>query len=187
MEMLYEMLFPQPSPAEPNTLAFSFPAGQGAVPLIHLEDLGQYARWIFNTPSRSNGIDLEVATQNIKGVDLASVFTEVTGRKAVFQDVTLDDYFASAGWANAEEKVGHSADHADKTLQTYRQNFSGFWNFWKVGGGKDGKPTLAYELLDDILPGRIKTVKEWMEKTAYTGDPPHVSILKDYSDAKTKS
>jgi hypothetical protein len=187
MEMLYEMLRPYPSPTDPNIAVFSLPAGEGAVPLICLEDLGQYARWIFNTPHRSNGIDLEVATQNIKGADLAAVFTEVTGRRAMYHDVTLDEYFASGGWPNADEKVGHSADHADTTLQTYRQNFSGFWNFWKAGGGKDGKATLDYKLLDDILPGRVKTVKEWMEKTGYTGDPAPVSVLKDYNDAKTKA
>ena len=37
-----------------------------------------------------------------------------------------------------------------------------------------------YELLDRILPERVKSVKEWMLLTRYTGQPD--SVLKDYVD-----
>lgn len=44
IEMLAEMLSPRPSPEDPDTMVFSAPVGHGQVPLIHLDDLGRYAR-----------------------------------------------------------------------------------------------------------------------------------------------
>ena len=35
-------------------------------------------------------------------------------------------------------------------------------------------------MLDEILPGRVKSVKEWMEKAGFKGAP--ASVLKDYHD-----
>ena len=37
-----------------------------------------------------------------------------------------------------------------------------------------------YKLLDEILPGTVRSVKEWMVKTGFTGAP--ASVLKDYHD-----
>ena len=41
-------------------------------------------------------------------------------------------------------------------------------------------------MLDEIVPGRVKTVEEWMRKTAYTREPAS-SVLKDYSDARAEA
>jgi hypothetical protein len=38
-----------------------------------------------------------------------------------------------------------------------------------------------YELLDEILPSRVRSVGEWMKLTGYNGL--RGSVLKDYSDA----
>ncbi|WKT48321.1 hypothetical protein QSH57_013251 [Fusarium oxysporum f. sp. vasinfectum] len=55
--------------------------GNGRPPLIYLADLGRYARWVFDNPGRSNGMNLMVATENIGWECLAKTFTEVTGKK----------------------------------------------------------------------------------------------------------
>jgi hypothetical protein len=47
IEGLREILQPFPNPEEPGTMIFAAPLGCGRCPLIHLEDYGQYARWIF--------------------------------------------------------------------------------------------------------------------------------------------
>ena len=52
---LSEMLAP-PDPKDPNTLVFLAPLGDGAYPLIYLKDYGSYARWMLDTPSKSNSI-----------------------------------------------------------------------------------------------------------------------------------
>ena len=178
MEALSEFLRPFPDPKDPDTMVFTAPLGDGKCPLIYLEDYGAYARWILDHPARSNGLELHVATEDISWKDLASAFTEVTGQTAVYKDVTLDEYF-KLGILDPDMIVGHSADRNDSTLLTYRENFSGFWNTWK-----DDLTKRDYRLLDTILPTRVKSVKEWMKKTGYSGKP--ASLLKDYRDRGTK-
>ncbi|KFY35258.1 hypothetical protein V494_06074 [Pseudogymnoascus sp. VKM F-4513 (FW-928)] len=179
MEGLSEVLRPFPDPKDPDTLVFAAPLGTAKCPLIYLKDYGDYARWMLDTPARSNGLVLHVATEDISWDDLAKAFTEVTGKKAVYKDVTLDEYFKLGAFADPDAKVGHSVTENDPTLFTIRENFSGFWNTWK-----DGLTKRDYKLLDEILPTRVKSVKEWMEKTGYKGEP--ASVLKDYRDGARK-
>jgi uncharacterized protein YbjT (DUF2867 family) len=175
-EGLWEILRPLPDPADPSTLVFALPLGSAKLPLIHLEDYGLYARWLFDTPARSKGLNLHVATEDISWKDLAAAFTEVTGKRSVYKDITLDEYFnGQYFFKQPEAKIGASENPHDPTLVTVRQNFSGFWNTWK-----DELTKRDYELLDNILPGRVKTIKEWMVKSGYTGE--HSSVLKDYRD-----
>jgi hypothetical protein len=176
MEGLSELMAPHPDPNDPSTLVFAVPLGTGKCPLIYLKDYGDYARWMLDTPSRSNGLELHVATEDIAWKDLAAAFTAVTGLKSVYKDVTLDQYFNLGIFPDPEAKVGHSVGYDDPTLFTVRENFSGFWNTWK-----DNLTKRDYKLLDEILPTRVKSVKEWMEKTGYRGES--ASILKDYRDA----
>jgi hypothetical protein len=180
LETLSEMLAPRPDPESPETLVFSAPVGSGSPPLIYLPDLGRYALWMFDTPARSSGMNLQIATESVNWTNLAQTFTEVTGRKAIFRDVTLDEYFASGIFPDPEAKVGHSVGHGDTTLMTYRENFTGFWNAWK-----DDLLKVDYEILDEILPERVKSVAEWMRSTGYDGT--RGSVLKDYADRKKTS
>ncbi|RFU75303.1 hypothetical protein TARUN_6940 [Trichoderma arundinaceum] len=175
LDTLSELLRPFPDPSDPATLVFAAPLGEAKCPLIYLEDYGAYARWIFDYPARSNGLDLRVATEDINWNDVAASFTEVTGIKSVYKDFKLDDYFRLGTIPNPDAKMGHSGDLNDSTLLTYRESFTGFWNLWK-----DGLTTRDYDLLDEILPSRVKSVREWMKKTGYTGKP--ISVLKDYRD-----
>ena len=180
MEGLSEMLSPHPDPENPGSLVFPLPLGKGKCPLIFLEDYGKYARWIFDNPDRSTGLELHVATEDIAWDDLAVAFTEVTGKQSTYRDVTLDQYFNLGILGDPEHKVGSTKMGDDSTLFTIRENFSGFWNTWK-----DNLTKRDYALLDEILPGRVKSVKEWMVKTGYTGE--FASILKDYRDARNAS
>ena len=169
VESLSEFLRPFPDPADPNTMVFAVPLGDGKCPLIHLEDYGAYARWILDTPDRSNGLNLHVATEDIAWKDLVAAFSAVTGQKAVYKNVTLDEYFTLGIWPDVDAKIGRAVNGGggageDTTLVTIRENFSGFWNTWK-----DELTARDYGLLDEILPTRVKSVREWMEKTGYTG------------------
>jgi len=173
IEGLSEIL--RPFPGADGTMVFSAPIGEAKLPLIYLEDYGQYAQWILNNPSRSNGLELHVGTEDIAYKDLATAFTEVTGKKAIYKEVTLDEYFKLGLFQDPDAKIGATHDPNEPTLFTFRENFSGFWNTWK-----DQLTKRDYKLLDEILPTRVKSVKEWMEKTGYTGEP--ISVLKDYRD-----
>jgi uncharacterized protein YbjT (DUF2867 family) len=177
VEGLSDFLRPFPDTNDPDTMVFAVPLGDAKCPLIYLEDYGAYARWIFDNPSRSKGLELHVGTEDIAWKDVAAAFTAVTGKKAVYRDVTLNEYFKMAIWPSPDAVVGHSARPDDPTLFTVRENFSGFWNTWK-----DNLTKRDYRLLDEILPTRLKSVREWMEKTGYTGEPE--PVLKDHRDMK---
>lgn len=178
LEMFSELLAPTPKVIDGETVfVFTAPLGNGTPPMIFLEDLGRYARWLFDNPHTATGMNLKIATQQVGWEDVAKSFTEITGKKAVYQDVSLENYFSLPIFPDPDAKVGHSVGHEDGTLQTYRQNFSGFWNTWK-----ENVLERDYTLLDEILPTRVKSVKEWMKLTGYTGQKE--SILKDYSDRK---
>lgn len=175
-ETLSEMLRPVPEMIDgEDVMVFQAPVGDGEPPFIYLEDLGRYALWLVENPKESSGMNLRIATEGTGWKGLANSFSEATGRKAIFRDITIDEYFASGVFPDPDMKVGHSVGHNDETLQTYRQNFSGFWNTWK-----ENILQRDYELLDRILPERVKSVKEWMLLTRYTGQPD--SVLKDYVD-----
>lgn len=150
------------------------------MPLIDLEDLGRYARWIFENSEKSSGLDLRVATEQVGWEYLVKTFMEVTDKKAVYKDVTLDEFFALENFGDGHGKVGHLADFRDDTLQTHRQNFSGYWNMWMYSGGNVGVIRRDYKLLDEILPDRLKTVGEWMRKSGYKGQKG--TTLKDLDD-----
>jgi hypothetical protein len=178
LETLSEMLAPFPDTKDPETLVFSVPIGAGKPPLIALEDLGRFALWMFDHPEKSSGLNLQISTEDVGWEHLAESFTDVTGQKAVFRDVSLDEYFASGVFPNADSKVGYSlADQNDGTLLTWRENFSGFWNLWKADLVKTD-----YGFLDEILPDRIRSVGEWIMRTGYDGKK--TAVLKDYDDRR---
>ena len=161
IEGLNKLMQPFPHPSEPDILVFAVPLGAGKCPLIYLQDYALYVRWMFDTPSRSNGLYLSVATEDISWADLASAFTSVTGKKAIYIDVSLDQYFSFPIFPNPEAKVTNEGGNLDDpTLLTIRENFSGFGNSWK-----DNLSKRDYGLLDEILPTRVKSVKEWMALT----------------------
>lgn len=70
METLSEMLRPLPDKGDPSVMVFAAPLGEGAMPLIVLEDLGWYARWLFDYPERSNGMTLKASTEHVIGKTL---------------------------------------------------------------------------------------------------------------------
>ena len=180
LEMFSELLAPFPEVVDgEKTYVFKAPLGSGAPPMIYLEDLGRYCKWLFDHPEKADGMNLKIATKQISWENVAKSFSEVTGKKSRFEDITLDEYFKLPLFPRPDVKVGHSADHDDPTLQTYRQNFSGFWNTWNANVLERN-----YDLLDEILPTRVKSIEEWMRLTGYTGERGYV--LKDYRDAQQK-
>lgn len=165
----------RPKKDESGTYVFAVPLGNGASPMIHLEDLGLFARWIFDNPVESRGINLEVATTHVGLDDLVQSFQEVTGKPAKAVRVTPEEYFTD-GYEplDADKKLGYGTDGSDETLQTAGQNFIGFFNVWR-----DNLAKRDYALLDKILPARVKTLEEWMRKTDYTGE--YKTVLIDVS------
>lgn len=175
--MLSEFLRPRRD--ADGTYAFSLPLGKdGHLPMIALEDVGFYGRWLFDHPEESSGLDLKVVTDLVSGEMLAETFTkvsvdessdsfshltwwvnQVTGKPARFNDVTLEDFFAGLPF-----DVARPLAPEDPSGLTWKQNFTGWWTNWRNNTVKRD-----FDILDKIRPQRL-TLETWMTKVGYDGE-----------------
>ncbi|KAH8930252.1 NAD-P-binding protein [Atractiella rhizophila] len=170
IDMLTEGLLP--TRREDGTYEFAYPLGKtGTLPFIYVEDLGFYAKWILDNPKESSYKHIRTATCHATGEDIAKAFTKVTGKPAVYVE---EDPANSSRTANfADIKVGKG--QATNTGMTWRQNFDGWWTWWRMDGS-----VRDYELMDRIHPNRVKSVEEWMRKTNYDGS--YTNVLKGQNE-----
>jgi hypothetical protein len=178
MEMILEGMF-APRVLADGSFLFAHPMGDGKVPMIHLDDLGRYARWIFDHREESNGMDLEIATEHVAWPHLVECVERVTGKKAVFEDIDQAEYFAKYSGRSANDPASWAQSKEGPALrgQTFWENFAGWWLAFH-----DNLITRDYALLDRILPDRVRDLEEWMRKIKYDGRPR--PVLKDISDLR---
>jgi hypothetical protein len=170
VEMLWELFCPKRD--ENGTYVFRMPLDDGAIPFVHLDDLGPYVHWIFSHIDQSAGLNVKVAIEHVPLDLIASTFTKVTGKPARAEYLTLEEYFQLGGIAAvADKKLGvETAGPEDKTLLTYRQNFSSWFNLYRRSGGNKGILRRDYDFLDKIFPTRVRSLEQWMRKVGYTGE-----------------
>ena len=159
IEMAISAMTPMSPTVEDGVATWRVPLGEGAVPHVALEDCGYYVRWLFDHPQLANGMDLEVAIEHVAYAKLAAAFEKVTGHPARYIDTALSTYWKGPFGRVADKPAGYNADPNDKSTMNIRDNFTGFWNVWKHGILKRN-----YALLDEIHPGRIRSVEEWLRK-----------------------
>jgi uncharacterized protein YbjT (DUF2867 family) len=164
MEMVISAMTPMTPAVEDGVVTWRVPLGTGTVPHVALGDCGYYARWLFDNPERSNGMDLEVAIEQVDYRTLAAAFEKVTGHPAQYIDTELDAYWSGPRKMAAQLPAGYNADINDKSTMSFQDNFSGFWNMWKQGFIRRD-----YALLDEIHPNRIKSVEEWLRREDQLG------------------
>ncbi|KAH6658682.1 NmrA family protein [Truncatella angustata] len=151
-------------------------------PLIALDDIGIYNLWIFDNPSESAGIDLQVVTDNVSFGEIAKIFTRVVGKPAFHKTIPWDQYANSA-----EPYPGASVNWAlgphalrDESVMSWRDNFGAWWRYWGDGITHARDTTI----LDRIHPKRMKSVAEWMKHVGYDGK--QRSVLKMVDDWSSK-
>jgi hypothetical protein len=154
---------------EDGIVTWRVPLGSrgGGVVHVALDDCEYYVRWMFDHAARINGQDLEVAIEHVNYIDLAAAFERVTGHPARYIETSLEDYWSKGNFvAAADLTSGYNADGNDPAAMTNRQNFTGFFNMWKHSWGNDEEAVIKrdYKLLDEIYPGRVKTVEEWFRR-----------------------
>jgi hypothetical protein len=137
------------------------------MPLVSLPDMAKYAVWILDHPNISAGMELGIAIAHVTGTELVEAFIKVTGKKARWDDVPLADmlkYFPPG-------KIGASFTPGfdDKTNVTAAEHFGPWYGIFKESGGNTGAWARNYELLDEILPERERTIEEWMRREKYDG------------------
>ncbi|KAH7132631.1 hypothetical protein B0J11DRAFT_232121 [Dendryphion nanum] len=171
IEMLHELLRPQKE--DDGTWVFSFPLQEGAVPFVHLEDVGKAVKWILDNPDESSGLNVKISVEHATGETVARAFTAVTGQPARYDDVDVKRWFEIAppgppGYRMGQQYEGNQEN--DPTLLTVETNFSNWWNLYRRSRDNKGLLRTDYELLDRIIPDRVRSVKEWMEKVDYDGE-----------------
>ncbi|CAH0022529.1 unnamed protein product [Clonostachys rhizophaga] len=162
MEMAIHAYTPMPPLVEDGVVTWRVPLGDGAVPEVALDDCGYYVKWLFDHPDRANGMDLDVAIEHATYSEVARAFAKVTGKPARYIDTSFEDYFATV--PVAELPTGYNADPKDPATMKYRDNFTGWWNLWRYSAGNKGLIQKDYKILDEIHPGRIKSVEEWFRR-----------------------
>lgn len=170
-----------PSKTPDGKYVFTLPLDDVEMVFIHLEDYGRYVEWMFRNPARSASLDLGIALAHVSGQDIADVFTATTNQPAVYQNVSFPVWAQAAFGAfpnGPDTKVGFRSGKAVEELNmSSGKNFQNIFKLSKASKGHVGLIRRDYELLDEILPERVKSVKGWMMKIGYSGE--RIGLLKE--------
>ncbi|RFU81273.1 nadp-binding [Trichoderma arundinaceum] len=169
-EMLWSLL--QPRIRDDGVYEFAAPIGDGNIPLTPLDDYGARVRWMFENPEAVIGKTVVWAPFYTSYKDLVKIFEETTGKRAIFKDLTQDEWFDRLKAHRApDSKFPHSGPVDDDTTFTFRQTFGAWWNFWKFNDQiRDPKQEKDAEIFsNEVYPTRHRSLKEWMVANNYTG------------------
>jgi hypothetical protein len=115
--------------------------------------------------------------------ELATSFSEATGKDAVFKDLTQEQWFDGiAEYINPDVRMPKGAASDDETATTFRKSFGAWWNLWKFNSRNFQMEKQRREFMQTINPGRPTSVADWMRKTGYDGE--FREILKVQTDAE---
>ncbi|KAK4498993.1 hypothetical protein PRZ48_009504 [Zasmidium cellare] len=166
VDMLFDGMF-LPEERGDGGFVWRNPAVNGKIPLIALSDVGKYSLYLLSNPTKTHALNLAIATEQVSFPQIAETFTRVTGIPASHEYIPLEEYIplaepypnAYANWA-----LGPDAPR-DESVMTWRENFSAWWRFW--GEGKGANRDMGF--LDEVLPGRVRSLEEWMRGVGYDG------------------
>lgn len=155
-----------------GTVVFAAPIGTGHVPMIALDDLAFWVHHIFSDPKSTAGKDVEVASALVAWPDLVSTFSRVTGKKAEFLSMSLDEWFGM--WLSGDEPIATAL--AGGT--TNEENFRAFWSVFR-----DDIITRDMDWIKYVHPGTT-TLEKWMKDYKYDGS--RTLLLKNSEDRRSK-
>lgn len=154
-----------------GTRTFAFPLGKGHFPMMTLQDNGIFALKVFQDRHRFSGQTLNLASHFSTGEDLAAALTKVAGVKAVYKNITIEEWTASLPFANAPVAT------MDPEGITVGENFAMWWPGFQ---NSILLPTRDMKLLKEINP-ELETLEGWMERVKYDGN--RKGVLKGWVDA----
>lgn len=105
------------------------------------------------------------------GDHVAQTFTKVTGNKAEYKRITIDEYMDL--WTTADVPLAYDVP----TGTTFREGFSGFWATWR-----DDVIPRDMELMKRVNPNTM-SLERWMKEYKYDGS--FTGLLKNYEEGKT--
>ncbi|CAF1598585.1 unnamed protein product [Didymodactylos carnosus] len=157
-----------PQIQDDGTRVFIAPLGKGHVPIVSVDDIGYFARYIFDHRTETSGKDLQIASQMLGWDELVEIFKRVTNLPAVYKDVTFDEYIDGVGWKDAP--VAQDVPRG----KTYGENARAWWRIYH-----DDLIQRDMKWIEQVNPERV-TVENWMRQTGYDGT--RKPLLKDMED-----
>lgn len=154
---------------EDGTRVWVSPIGdKGTIPLISLEDIGWYARHIFDQSPSTTGRDYKLCSQMVTYPEIVETFQRVTGLKGEYKSLSMDEYFAL--W---QGDIPLASD-MPKGSFSWEQNFRAFFALYRDNVIKRDMDALReiHEPLD---------MERWMRETKYQGIPAF-ELLKNCED-----
>lgn len=157
--------------SEDGTRTFALPLGEGHLPLMSLQDMGVFAVKVFQDRRRWSGQTLNLASHFATGAELAATLSKVSGVKAVYRNVSIEEWTASLDFSNAPVAT------MDPEGITVGENFTMWWP-----GFQDSilLPTRDMKMLKEINPD-LETLEGWMRRVGYDGTGK--GVLKGWLDA----
>ncbi|KAJ6509697.1 NAD(P)-binding protein [Mycena vulgaris] len=161
---------------EDGTVVWAAPLEDARVPLIALKDLGWWARWTFDHRAEASARELNVTSECIAWDQLVETFTRVTGRRAVYRRLSLDEWFANFD-ESVDDPISNEKRRGDGST-TIRENMGAFWRVMR-----DGLIDKDMAWVRSVHPGTY-TLERWMRESGYNGEAPKVPVLKNTQDRK---
>ncbi|KAI9060817.1 NAD-P-binding protein [Trametes sanguinea] len=161
---------------EDGTYVFASPIGGGHVPMVTLEDVGFFARYIFDHRESTSAQELEIASDWVDWPYLVSTFTKVTGKPAVYVPLSMEEWFGLWVQDDINMPLANEKKAPDGST-TWKENFTAWWSQYR-----DDLIKRDWKWLREFNP-KGHTLETWMRATGYTGDT-DLSLLKNSQDGK---
>jgi hypothetical protein len=143
---------------EDGTYVFAGPVGDAPAPLVALQDIAFWVRHALDNPENTSGKDLEIASDVFTWEELVTTFTKVTGKKAIYKRVTMDEFFDL--FINADLQA---ATQNVRPTGSWRKAIGGIWALLR-----DEVIKRDFDWIRSVHPNSL-TLEGWMRETQYDG------------------
>ena len=156
---------------EDGTRTFAFPLKEGHLPFMSLLDMGIFTLKVFQDRERWSGKTLNLVSEFNTGKQLAEALTKTADVKAVYKNVSYEEWVASLSFGDAPVAT------MDPEGITVAENFAMWWPGFQ---NSILLPTRDMKLLKEINPD-LETLEGWMKRVGYNGQTR--GVLKGWIDA----
>ncbi|KAF5373380.1 hypothetical protein D9757_009747 [Collybiopsis confluens] len=131
-----------------NPLVFDIPTKNGHIPMICLDDLGWWTRYIFDHLPETSGKELKCASEWITMDEVVDTFVRVTGIPAIRKQISLDEFWS----------------YRPESFPAFRKKiFQGMYSIWR-----DDLLTRDMEWIKKTHPNRY-SLEKWIRERGWKG------------------
>ncbi|KAI0666669.1 nmrA-family protein [Trametes maxima] len=176
MDMLQTGVFGPLKQRPDGTFVFVSPLGKGHIPMISLEDLGFFARYIFDHRAETSAQELEIASDWVDWGYLVETFEKVTGQRAEYLPLTVEQWFGIFVDEDVHKPVAYDKT-AGEGVTTWKENFTRWWLLYR-----DEIVKRDFDWIRRVHPSG-HTLESWIRAKGYDGKISS-DLLKNAQDGK---